>query len=82
MIRVRLHLLALLSYCMGSGGLHRWMGQQLCGLARVWEVSYGGGQPPSALSNHARLPWQTCFVTDISSREQGAWSGWPSNLLG
>lgn len=43
MIRVRLHLLALLSYCMGSGGLHRWMGQQLCGLARVWEVSYGGG---------------------------------------
>lgn len=43
MIRMRLHLLALLSYPMGSGGLHRWMGRRLCGLARVWEVSYGGG---------------------------------------
>lgn len=42
MIRMRLHLLALLSYPMGSGGLHRWMGRRLCGLARVWEVSYGG----------------------------------------
>lgn len=42
MIRVWLHLLALHSYHMGSGRMHRCMDQQLCGLARVWEVSYGG----------------------------------------
>lgn len=56
------------------------MDLRLCGLARVWEVSYG-----ELASSCPLKPWQAPLVGLLCYRhklqEQEAWSGWPEGSI-